>query len=156
MPTKAKWFLTVMALGIAITMLTPTIFADTEIICPVVKIFCDGAETTANPAKVRAVQGVVKFQLDGSCETVTIDGDAPIGLFTLVDPGDLSKTVHFPGPGTYTYTTDGHKSATGGPYTIVVPEGVPSLSPFGIGMLIILLLGVTTWVLWRRRAGVTA
>ena len=156
MSTKAKWLLALIVVAVAITMLTPTIFADAGIVRPVVKIYCDGAVTSVSPQKVVAKDWQVEFLLDGSCSTVTVEGGDPIGTITLVNPGDSSRTVYFHAPGTYTYTTDGHDKSPTGPYTIIVPEGVPSLSPLGIGMLIALLLGVTTWVLWRRRAGVTA
>jgi hypothetical protein len=124
--------------------------ADETTYCTNVTLNC-----AASPGSVSVAKGgCVLFILGAGCPTVQVLGTGvgnPIGSFTLSTPG-ATRSIVFPASGTYAYTL-----TPGGAGTVVAgtySEPAPALTSYGIGALILVLLGVTVWLFRRRRVEV--
>ncbi|HVP35843.1 MAG TPA: hypothetical protein VMT04_02495, partial [Terriglobales bacterium] len=105
------------------------------------------------------VGDTVQFSIQGStCTNVNISGSGPIGNFNLTT-GTPKQAIAFPSVGTYSYIiTDNGQSpsqTSSSKVVTVIPHYVPSLSTWGIIILIglIIITGAYLWI--RRKPAIT-
>jgi plastocyanin len=96
---------------------------------------------------------------DGCVDGVNVTGAAPIGNFDLTPPDNQQQVITFPSAGTYEYDVTklgGGKGITHG-VVEVSSTAVPTMTQWGIMILVALMIGSAVFMaLRRRRAAVPA
>ena len=124
----------------------------------VVEISCTGAIPNVNPCDIQIGVGrAVIFKMNTvSCDTVFVNGASPIATFTLRDTSP-QKVVTFSNSGTFSYnvtdsTVPGDTNSTKTWCKVnVVGTPIPTLSQWGIFILVLLIVGTGIWILIRKR-----
>jgi len=135
-------------------------YAEGERANKVITIDCDAnGVKSVDPNPLRIVKGEsVDFQIvvGGGCAAVSVNGPAPIGAFALTQASPSQTKGPFNEIGRIQYTVT--KTARADPYEaeIHVTGRVPSLTTYGIIVLVLLLLISTVWVIRKKRARVPA
>jgi len=151
--------LTVVALVLIFS--APTILADTELYYPIIdSVTCHpGGPPTVTLANIEIYEGgMVIFKITSSCDSVQINGDSPIENFYLTT-SNPQKSIIFLKAGVFNYAITDYdqippQTSSAKVTTILVTNPFPSLSTWGIIILIALII-VAGVYLWIRRKPVT-
>lgn len=130
----------------------------------VLQIVCDGSTVTVrpNPNYIQVGQSVMfKATFKNGCDTldVAINGPAePIDDFQLInEDGKRSKILGpFDQAGIWDYSVEWVDKSPQVVGQIIAQLTIPSLTPYGIIVLVLLLLASTVWVIRKKRAAVSA
>jgi plastocyanin len=102
--------------------------------------------------------GVVTAGANGCVSGVNVNGSAPIGNFNLT-PADPQEEITFPNAGTYNYTVTKLKGEIIASGQVIVKQGqycTPTLTQWGIIILIALLVGSGAFIILRRKKATMA
>jgi len=150
-----KVFASVLVIGFLFILFIPTSAGGQKLVtitCP------GGGAPVIAPLIVRICPedtvtfGVVTAGADGCVSGVNVNGVPPIGNFNLT-PAAPQKQITFLNPGTYEYTVTKLKGEilAQGKVIVLTEEECPTLTEWGIIILIALLVGSTVFIMLRRR-----